>query len=215
MSIGPAIHLSGVVLRGKDNKYRKRRRILTNTEDEADEAADIVSEMPESPNIVPFKIAKRNAFRLKRQKEREEAAANAPPWNDKDIQLYHCRFQDLPKKATIKPSSVRLYLPDPPYGKDWLDQWDDLGRRAAEDLEDGGLLVPHSGIHSFDRVLAALGKHLEFVWLISSYWTHPANKQYLQRQVVLGNWRPIPVFSKGTLRLIGGLRAVMEPIQKC
>lgn len=192
-------------LRGKDKKFRnKRRQILTNTEDEADEAADIIDQLPETDKIVPFKLAKRKAYRLKRQKEREEAAANAPPWNDKDIQLYHSRFQDLPEKAKIKPGSVRLILTDPPYGKDWLDQWDDLGRRAAEDLEDGGLVIPHSGIHSFDRVLAALGKHLEFVWLINSYWTHSANTQYLQRQVILGKWRPIPVFSKGTPRLVGG-----------
>ena len=191
-------------LRGKDKKYRKRRRILTNTKKEAGEAADIISQLPETNKVVPFKVAKRKAYRLKRQKEREEAAAKAPPWNDDNIHLYHCRFQDLPKRAEIKPGSVRLYLTDPPYGKDWLDQWDDLGLRAAEDLEDGGLLIPHSGIHFFDQVLAALGKHLEFVWLINSYWTHSTNKQYLQRQVVLGRWRPIPVFSKGTPRLIGG-----------
>ena len=69
-----------------------------------------------------------NLCRLKRQKEREEAAANAPPWNDDNIQLYHCRFQDLPKIAGIKPGSVRLILTDPPYGKEWLPQWDELGR---------------------------------------------------------------------------------------
>ena len=67
------------VLRGKDKKYRKKRqRILTNTKKEAGEAADIVSGMPEAPNIIPFRIAKRKARRVRRQKEREEAAANAP-----------------------------------------------------------------------------------------------------------------------------------------
>ena len=51
------------VLRGKDKKYRKkRRRILANTKKEADEAADIVSELPENPKIVPFKFAKRKSL---------------------------------------------------------------------------------------------------------------------------------------------------------
>ena len=35
------------------------------------------------------------------------------------------------------------------------------------------------------------------MWLINSYWTHSANKQYLQRQIVLSKWLPILVFSKG------------------
>ena len=71
-------------LRGKDRKFRnKRRQILTNTEDEADEAADIIDQLPETDKIIPFKLAKRKAYRLKRQKEREEAAANAPPWNER------------------------------------------------------------------------------------------------------------------------------------
>ena len=73
--------------------------------------------------------------------------------------------------------------------------------RAAEDLEEGGLLSRIAeSIHSTE-VLVGLRKHLEFMWLINSYWTHSANTQYLQRQVILSKWRPIPVFSKGTPQL--------------
>ena len=191
-------------LRGKDGKKRKRRRILTNTKGETDKAAGIVSQLPDGVEIIPIKAAKNTVRRLKLQKKREEAAANAPPWNDKDIQLHHCRFQDLAEIAKLVPGSVRLILTDPPYGKEWLGQWDELAQFASTYLQDGGLLIPHSGIHSLDQVLAALGKHLTYQWTISSYWMGLANMQYLQRQVVLGKWRPIPVFSKGTPRLTGG-----------
>lgn len=192
------------VLRGKDLKYRKRRRILSNTKKETDHAADIVSELPDSPRIIPFKYAKRKALRVKRQREREEIAANAPPWNDRNIQLHCCRFQELPKVAGIKPGSVRLMLTDPPYNKGWLPQWDDLGRQAAEDLEEGGLLVSLTGIHCLDEVMVSLRKHLSYVWMFNCHWSHSANKQYLQRQVVLSKWRPILVFSKNTPHLQGG-----------
>ena len=191
-------------LRGQDGKKRKRTRIMANKKKEAEAAADIVSELPDTSKIIPFKIAKRQSRRLKRQQEREEAAANAPPWNDKDIQLHNCRFQDLPGIAGIEPGTVRLIPTDPPYGKEWLPYWDELGQFAATYLQDGGLLIPHSGIHYFDQVLAILGRHLTYQWIINSYWTHLANTQYLQRQVVLSKWRPIPVFAKGTPRLTGG-----------
>ena len=191
-------------LRGQDGKKRKRRRILTNTENETDKATDLVSQLPDGEAIIPIKLAKKYARRLKLQKRRDEAAANAPPWSDDNIKLYHCRFQEMGKLAGIEPGSIRLILTDPPYGKDWLPQWEELGRFAAEYLQDGGLLVAHSGIHSFDEVLVGLRKHLEFVWLINSNWTHSANTQYLQRQVILSKWRPIPVFSKGTPHLTGG-----------
>ena len=95
-------------------------------------------------------------------------------------------------------------ITDPPYGKDWLPQWDELGRFAADVLQDGGFLIPHCGIHSIDQVIAALAKHLTYQWFISSYWTHSANTQYLQRQVILSKWRPIPVFSKGKPSFHGG-----------
>ena len=54
------------------------------------------------------------------------------------------------------------------------------------------------------QVCAVLGKYLTYQWTISSYWTGLANTQYLQRQVVLGKWRPILVFSKGTPHFTGG-----------
>jgi len=191
-------------LRGKDGKKRRRTRIMTNKKSETDKAAGIVSQVPDGMEIIPIKAAKNTVRRLRLQKKREKAAANAPPWNNKDIRLHHCRFQELAEIAKLVPGSVRLILPDPPYGKDWLPQWEELGQFAAEYLQDGGLLIAHSGIHSLDRVFAVLGKYLTYQWTISSYWTGLANKQYLQQQVVLGKWRPIPVFSKGTPHLTGG-----------
>jgi site-specific DNA-methyltransferase (adenine-specific) len=191
-------------LRGKDGKKRKRTRILANKTKEVEAATELVSQLPDGDAIIPFKAAKKHVRRLKLQRRRDEAAANAPSWDNDNIKLYHCRFQEMGKLAGIEPGSIRLILTDPPYGKDWLPQWEELGRFAAEYLQDGGLLVAHSGIHSFDEVLVGLRKHLEFVWLINSSWTHSANTQYLQRQVILSKWRPIPVFSKGTPHLTGG-----------
>ena len=185
-------------LRGKDKKYRKkRRRILTNTKDEAAEAADIIGQLPETDKVVPFKVAKRKAYRLKRQKEREEAAANAPPWNDDNIQLCHCRFQDLPEKAGIEPGSVDAIITDPPYPKDWLPCWDELGQLAHEMLKDGGLLVTHTGIRYLPEVMAALGRHLTYQWTMNTHWKGDSSHQYLNDGSIVTMWLPILVFSKG------------------
>ena len=96
-------------LRGKDGKKRRRTRIMTNKKSETDKAAGIVSQLPDGMAIIPIKAARNTVRRLKLQKKREAAAANAPPWNNKDIRLHHCRFQDLPKIAKIVPGSVRLF----------------------------------------------------------------------------------------------------------
>lgn len=185
-------------LRGRDGKKRKRTRIMANTKREVKAATSLVSRVPDGSGIIPVRVADKQVRCLKRKQEREEAAAKAMPWSDADIQLFHCRFQDLAGVAQIVLGSVSAVVTDPPYPQDWLPQWDELGQFAAEVLKDGGLLVTRAGIRWYDRLLAALGKHLTYQWTMATYWTDVATPQYVNQKVVLGKWRPIAVFSKGT-----------------
>jgi site-specific DNA-methyltransferase (adenine-specific) len=110
----------------------------------------------------------------------------------------------LPKIAGIKPATVPFILTDPPYGKEWLDQWDELGAFAAKYLRDGGLLVTHAGITYLDKVLATLGRHLTYVWTMNTSWNAVANQQHIDKKTVLNRWIPILVFSKGKPVLTNG-----------
>lgn len=67
--------------------------------------------------------------------------------------------------ADVASQSVKIILTDPPYGKKYLDLWDDLGKFAARVLRPDGLLVTYSGQLYLPEVIASLTKHLDWWWL--------------------------------------------------
>jgi len=51
----------------------------------------------------------------------------------KDIEIRHGDFREV--LADIPDQSVKLILTDPPYGKNYLSLWDNLGKFAARVLQ--------------------------------------------------------------------------------
>jgi hypothetical protein len=65
----------------------------------------------------------------------------------------------------LEGGSVDLVLTDPPYPKEYLPLWSDLGRVAARVLKPGGFLVAYSGQLYLRDVMRMLDEYLAYYWL--------------------------------------------------
>lgn len=92
---------------------------------------------------------------------------------------------------------VDLVFTDPPYPREFLPLWSDLGAWAARALKPGALLVAYSGHYHLPEVLARLGESLEYVWLGWVDATGPQASVH-QRPVMTGG-KPLLFFSNGPL----------------
>ena len=93
---------------------------------------------------------------------------------------------------------VSLVLTDPPYPKEFLSLWEDLGKWAAGALADDGLLVAYSGQMYLPEVLQLLGKHLDFWWCGAVVHKGSGNLTPLGHPVrkVINKWKPLVMFMK-------------------
>lgn len=183
-------------LRGGDGKERpvKYKKIIANTPKEAEAALEVIGDLPENCGGKTLDVitAKRRARRNQTQQRIDQ---ECELFDDQDIRLYHCRFQDLDDVAKIKPGSAPLVLPDIPYDDGFLPQVPDLGECASRWLVEGGLLAMYSGIMFLDEVLRSLGEHLKYSWTCNSVWIGDANR--IRPRQVINRWKPVVIFSKG------------------
>jgi ParB-like chromosome segregation protein Spo0J len=94
--------------------------------------------------------------------------------------------------------NVSLVLTDPPYPKEFLPLWEDLGKWAAGALADDGLLVAYSGQMFLPDVLSLLGNHLDFWWCGAVVHKGSGNLTPLGHPVrkVVNKWKPLVMFMK-------------------
>jgi SAM-dependent methyltransferase len=98
--------------------------------------------------------------------------------------------------ASLPENSVDLVLTDPPYDRDSVPLWDDLGRVAARVLRPGGYLISYCGQVALPDALAALGRHLAYYWvLVNLHATGESVRLWSRRFWV--NWKPLLVFCSG------------------
>jgi site-specific DNA-methyltransferase (adenine-specific) len=180
-------------LRGKDGKKRNVRYVLANTPNELLKARAIARQMPLNGKVQDTITASRYARRCDQAEIRNGKVVKR--LSSDSIKIFHCPFQKLEQKAGIRPGSFDLILTDPPYGKNFLPELDDLGAFAERVLKDGGLFVMYSGQFHLDVVMQTIGKHLKYRWMIATSWDgdasliHPLN--------ITSKWKPILIFSKG------------------
>ena len=95
----------------------------------------------------------------------------------------------------FKDNSIDLIVTDPPYPKEYLHVWDQLGETAARILKQGSYLATYSGQLYLDHVMAELGKHLNYCWIFSN--RHKGQTQIVHPRNVISCWKPIIVYRKG------------------
>jgi hypothetical protein len=95
----------------------------------------------------------------------------------------------------VPDGTVDLILTDPPYAREHVGLWGDLGRFAARKLREGGSLVAYSGQAMLPEVFDLLRPHLRFWWVIALI--HKHGGQQLPGKWVIAEWKPIVWFVKG------------------
>lgn len=193
----PAADVVPATVTGSDGKHypAKRRDVVTDTPRATDRALDLLAGGAEPPKSITTAADLAQASRRQAAAEREqEVKEHAAEFIPSDLlSLYHGRFQDV--CAGMEPESVGLIYTDPPYGKEWLSLWDDLGLVAARLLKPGGLLVAYTGKLHFPYCLDALAANLDYHWMCAVGYQGKGATVFGRR--FWGHYRPLLVFRKG------------------
>ena len=108
------------------------------------------------------------------------------------IEILTGDFRELSKN--IESDSIDLVCTDPPYPREFLPLWADLGRVAARVLKPSGFLVSYSGNMFLPEVMGMLGEHLSYYWLGGLY--HRGPKSRIWARNILQAMKPILVYQK-------------------
>jgi len=101
------------------------------------------------------------------------------------------------RSAQIDDASVDVVFTDPPYSKDALPLWNDLGELAARKLKPGGLLVAYSGVLYFDEVIHLVRQNLTYLWTAAI--AHAGPKKLIPAVRVNQARKPILIYYKPPL----------------
>ena len=102
-------------------------------------------------------------------------------------------FRELSKD--IADDSIDLILTDPPYAKEFLPLWADLGWVAAKVLKPGGSLVTYCGNYQILDVGNILSQHLRYWWSLAI--EHGGPTARLPGKWVFAHHKPALWFVKG------------------
>jgi site-specific DNA-methyltransferase (adenine-specific) len=95
-----------------------------------------------------------------------------------------------------------MILTDPPYGKEFLPMWKELGEFAVKVLKPGKLLVAYSGNYHLAKVISLLSENLQYVWTAALINGGQADTVFPRH--IMTYWKPVLLFSKGAY----------QPVQK-
>lgn len=132
------------------------------------------------------KTAKKKTDRAAKEKREKNATATTPV-------LHICGVGDL--KKHVKKSSIDAVITDPPYPKDFLDVYSELGQFCNHSLKPSGVLVCMVGQSYLPEIMALLSEYLTYRWSCA-YLTPGGQAVQLWDREVNTFWKPLLVFSK-------------------
>lgn len=103
------------------------------------------------------------------------------------------------RKFKVGAGTVDMVFSDPPYRKEFLPLWADLGRFASRVLKPGGVLVTYAAHAFLPRVLNDLAEHLRYVWTVALLLPGPCARMQTYR--VRQSWKPLLVYVQGAWKL--------------
>jgi 16S rRNA G966 N2-methylase RsmD len=137
----------------------------------------------------------------KKQKQQEALHARSDDKSRKTAKLKNSLFDvrrgDF-REVLHDVEAVSLILTDPPYPKESLPLWRELGKWAANALADDGILIAYSGQMFLPQVLNHLCEHLEYWWCGAVVHKGNGNLSPLGHPVrkVINQWKPLVMFYK-------------------
>src|SRR3990167_6139697 len=103
------------------------------------------------------------------------------------------------KKVLSDLKDIDVIITDPPYPKEYLNCFSELGEYAAVHLKKDGFLVCYSGHFHLPEVIKRLSEHLTYVWIFALY--HAGKTQLVKGVNIMAGWKPILIFSKGKKKM--------------
>jgi ParB/RepB/Spo0J family partition protein len=179
---------SGVAGFGSRENYRKAKVII---EKGTPELVDKVDTEKITINAA-YKEITNTEKKLKHEREIQEAAKFYKESNARRV--VNADFYPWCNE-NLENDSVDLILTDPPYPKEFLPLWDQLGEVAARVLKPDSYLVTYSGQLYLPEVINALQKHLSYCWIIVLH--HTGQKQLVHARNAICTYKPILIFRKG------------------
>ncbi len=175
----------------KPAKRERRTTVFTGTNRERERAVEdlqVVKDEAPKKYVDPKRLSRLRRDRESQQRDEQEPR-DLPPLPP-EIDIQNCDFRDL----QIPADSADLVFTDPPYAKEYLPLWSDLGEFAARVLKPGRLLVAYTGQYHLPEVLSRLGEHLDYWWLYAV--THQGAFTQIRSRRTNCGWKPLVVFKK-------------------
>ena len=135
---------------------------------------------------------------VKRAETRREAAefAAALPTSSDRCALVLGDFRE--RMEELEDNSVALIFTDPPYDEGSIPLYADLAEIAARKLVPGGSLIAYVGHYALPEILAGMGEHLRYWWIIAA--KHSGGSARLPGKWVFVEWKPLVWFVNGGRR---------------
>jgi 16S rRNA G966 N2-methylase RsmD len=125
----------------------------------------------------------------------EAATSNLRGEKESKVKLIQNDFQRI-DPATIPDGTIDLIFTDPPYNKEWLHLYEQLGLLAFRVLKDGGSLVMYAGHYALPQIFEYMKTSgLKYWWEIVV--KHNGGSKLLQYQHVYVMFKPLLWFVKG------------------
>lgn len=106
-----------------------------------------------------------------------------------------CPVAKLLERGLVEAGSVDVVFTDPPYPREYLHTWSELGQLAASALRPGGVLTAVSGQSWLPDVFGALDvPGLEYRW--TSALRMPGSHVQIWPRHVFTQWKPVLVFQR-------------------
>lgn len=123
--------------------------------------------------------------KIVKQKAKEEARDAEPRAQDNDILTgdFHILGRD------VADDSVDLIFTDPPYGKEYIPDYEKLAQFAARVLKPGGSLICYTGQSVLPDVLEVMLPHLKYWWTICV--EHSGPNQRFPGKWIFIEWKPL------------------------
>ena len=160
------------------------------------ELAENIRNDPEALQTAIEEEARRERKRRERKqreldaKQRRALRESAAPSTIMEIVRADIRTWD------VEPGSVDAVITDPPYAKDAIPLWRDLGEFASKVLRPNGVLVALTGSLYLPDIMAQLAEtDMQYRWTCA--YVMPGASQKVFRHNVHQQWKPLLIYSKG------------------
>jgi len=161
------------------------------------QAEKVVEAAEADPSLLPIvekmdKTGNVSAAVKEVKKAQKDKAKNATPKNLPAITeryaVYHSGLAEVGEK--VKAGTVDWIITDPPYPKDFLPLYDDLGVFASRVLKPGGSLICMVGQSYLPDILNSLQHHLTYWWMLA-YLTPGGQAVQQHQRKVNAFWKPL------------------------